>query len=322
MGGMPGTESAGKRAEFYRRYSMEKRDRYEKIYVTLHLRQRAGCSVAHKTDSSMNEYPTIAGTSGTLYLRLSADSLCLARYERGREPRFEFAACRVRPQASLSVNLREACRTEPLLQQAASGCVNVLVVGAVTTVPLAEFQEEDCERIYDYCFPVGRRRRVFYDMLPASNVALLFALDEDICRTVEDAFPNVRYVSAQTAVLRHFAEKGLAVGQKRVFVHLHERTADVAIYEDHRLLMLNTYAAAEAVDVAYYTLNVAQNTGADSTATPIYVAGAAALRDAAVAELRKYAGNVCPVNPTAEFNRHIAAVTPGVPYDLTALLTD
>lgn len=270
----------------------------------------------------MTEHHTTTGTSDTLHLRLAPDSICLARYEPGREPRFEFSACSVRPQASLSVNLRDACRTEPLLQSFKPDRVNVLVAGAVTGVPLADFQEEDCDSLYDYCFPAERKRRVFYDLLPVCNASLLFALDEDICRTVEDIFPNVRYVSAQTAVLRHFAEKGLSTGQKRVFVHWHENMADVVIYENRRLLVLNTYSADEASDVAYYTLNVAQNMGVDSATAPIYVAGATELRDAATAELRKYAGNVCPVNPSAEFNRHIAAVTPGVPYDLTALLID
>lgn len=269
----------------------------------------------------MNDPFTASELPETLYLRLSEDSLCFARYEHGREPNFVFSPYRVRPQTSLAVNLREACRTEEILKAPVSR-VYVLVVAAVTAVPLADFQEEDCGRIHGFCFPSERKRRVFYDILPASNVALLFALDEDICRAIEDMFPNVRYVSAQTAVLRHFAEKGMASGSKRVFVHRHGHVADVAIYEDHRLLMLNTYAANEAVDVAYYTLNAAQNLGVDCTTTPFYVTGTMEDRDNAAAELQKYVAEVCSVNPTGEFNRHAAAVTPDVPYDLTALLAD
>lgn len=269
----------------------------------------------------MNEPHTASDLPGTLYLRLSEDSLCFARYEHGREPHFSFAPYHIKPQASLTVNLRDACHTENILK-APIDRVNVVVVGAVTAVPLADFQEEDCERIHGFCFPTDRKRRVFYDILAASNVALLFALDEDVCRAMEDMFPDIRYVSAQTAVLRHFAGKGVTTGSKRVFVHRHEHVADVAIYEDHRLLMLNTYEAEEAVDVAYYTLNAARNLAVDCASTPFYVTGSVEDREKAATELRKYVADVCPVNPTGEFNRHIAAVTPGVPYDLTALLTD
>ena len=269
----------------------------------------------------MNAHFTASERPETLYLRLSEDSLCFARYEHGREQNFVFSPYHVRPQTSLAVNLREACRTEEILKAPVSR-VHVLVVAAVTAVPLADFQEEDCERIHGFCFPSERKRRVFYDILPACNVALLFALDEDICRTIEDVFPEVRYVSAQTAVLRHFAEKGMASGCKRVFVHRHEHVADVALYEDHRLLMLNTYTAKAAVDVAYYTLNAAQNLGVDCATTPFYVTGTPEDRESTVPELQKYVAEVYSVNPTGEFNRHAAAVAPDVPYDLTALLAE
>ena len=33
-------------------------------------------------------------------------------------------------------------------------------------------------------------------------------------------------------------------------------------------------------------------------------------------ELRRFADEVIAIQPTAEFNRHVIAGTPGVPYDL------
>ena len=136
-----------------------------------------------------------------LYLRLSAGSLSMAQYELGREPYFAFSTYRLRTETSLTVNLQHARETEEILSRLTSG-IEVLVTGPVVAVPLADFREEDCDALYNYCFASHVRRRVFYDTLPLANAILLFALDEDKCTAIEDVFGEVHYRSAQTAVLR------------------------------------------------------------------------------------------------------------------------
>lgn len=259
--------------------------------------------------------------STTLYLRLSDSQLCFARYEGGREPRFSFSVYKMRPHASLTVNLREAMDTEPILRSPI-GTVQILVTSPVTPVPLADFQEEYCETLYDFCFPRETRRRVFYDVLPTSNVVLLFALNEAICHTLEETFDSVHYVAALTPVLRHFSTKGTAVHDKRLFAYCHEQQVDVAAFDHSRLLLVNTFDAHAPVDVAYYLLNAARHLGIDPRRTPFYVAGTPHVRNNVAAELRKYAAQVLPVVPAGEFNRHVVARTDDVPYDLTTLLIE
>ena len=257
--------------------------------------------------------------SDTLYLRLSDTHLSFARFDGGREPHFEFSSYRMRPHTSLTVNLREAESTESILQ-APVGRVQALVTGAVTPVPLADFQEEDSEVLYDFCFPGEKKRRIFYDLLPTANVVLLFALEETVCHALEEAFGNVHYVSSLTPVLRHFSTKGSAVQEKRLFAYLHEQAADIAVFEKSRLLLANTFHIHAPVDAAYYILNAAKQLGMPPLQTPFYLAGPAGQRDGVATELRKYATNVYPILPASEFNRHPVAATEGVPYDLATLL--
>jgi len=259
----------------------------------------------------------------TLHLRISEQELCFARYELRREPVFAFAACPIRPRTSLTAALREACDTEPMLQQPVEK-VEVLVPGAVTAVPLADFQEEDCERIYDYCFsPDEGRRHVFYDVLPQSNAVLLFALDRDTCRTLERTFGEVHYTASLTHLLKHFSGKRLRTdGGKRIFVHLHGQKADIAAFEAGRLLTVNTYDVQGEADVAYYTFCLAKHLAMDNHTDDFYVTGTTELREAAAAELRKYAREVYNLNPTGEFNRSIVSTTPDVPYDLMVTLLE
>lgn len=256
----------------------------------------------------------------TLYLRLGDDEICFARYEARRETYFEFAPYSVRPNASLAVNLREAKISEPILSAPISK-VQVPVVGATTPVPLADFQEEDCETLYNYTFPSETPRRVFYDVLPSANAVLLFSLDETTCRILEEEFGNVHYVSALTPVLRHFSVKGMSAA-KRLFAYVQGGMLSVAVFEESKLVVTNTYRMANPVDAAYYVFNVASHQAMKPEEAAFYVAGGPEERESISAELRKYAANVYTINPAGEYNRHIVAMTSGVPYDLMTLLLD
>ena len=76
----------------------------------------------------------------------------LARYEIHRSAEFQFSTFRLRPQASFTMNLREACDTETLLQGPAPD-TQIIVWGETTLVPMAAFQEEEVEDTYNFCFP-------------------------------------------------------------------------------------------------------------------------------------------------------------------------
>lgn len=261
-------------------------------------------------------------TPRTLYMRLSEQGMCFARYEARRETYFSFSPFPVRQRASLAVNLREALQAEEILQAPVEH-VQVLVSTPAIPVPLADFQEEDCETIYNYCFTPDARRRVFYDAVSATSTVLLFALEEMTCHVIEDAFnSNVHYISATTPVLKHFATKGnQGEREKRLFIYCHEQTAEIFLFEESRLIALNAYSVQAPTDVAFYAFNLACMHAANLQEAPVYVAcNEQALKDAICTELQKYAANVRPVNPGAEFNRHIVAVTPAVPYDLINLL--
>lgn len=253
-----------------------------------------------------------------LYIRLSDTDIHFARFDNHDSQTFRFNTYHLRPQISLIMNLRNALENVELLRDY-KGSVEVLVNTPVTPVPLADFQEEDCTTLYDFCFTEEERHRVFYDTIPAANAVLLFGLGEAVCHAIEDAFGEVRYSSSRTALLQHFATKALETGtqRRRLFVYTHEGMIDVAVFDDARLLMFNTYNVRTLTDVAYYTFNLARHLGFAPQTEPIYVAGEELLRTPVVEELQKYASHVFAVNPAADFNRHVAATTAGIPYDMT-----
>lgn len=258
-----------------------------------------------------------------LHIRISETDLCFAQYEAGQTGAFSLVPYHVRPQASLTVNLREAMEKVPLLQNKFRK-VKVHVKGPVTPVPLAEFQEEDVEPTYHYCFSGGTGCRVFYDTVPVSNTVLLFALSEAACRTLEETFGDtVHYTSTLTPLLKDFANRGLGVGTangRRIFVYVHEDVIDVAVMDDTRLVVLNTYPVRTLADVDYYTFNLAHHLGVDVLSAPVFVAGVPLKRDPVADELKKYAAKVYTVYPPAEFCEGGTQHDSDVPYDLVCAL--
>lgn len=255
-----------------------------------------------------------------LYIRISHTDICFASYDATQAEQFQFQTFHMRPQVSLMVNLRQAVQQIPMLQQEYNR-VEVFVNAPVTPVPLTEFQEEDVEATYRFCFSQSQTQRVFYDTVPAANVVLLFALPNDTCRTLDDIFPNVRYNASLTPVVQHFAKKATSLStDKRVFVNTHAGAIDVIVFADNHLLMLNTYEVRTLADADYYLFNMLRHLAVDINTTPIFVSGDPGLRNPLIEELQHYAPKVFPVNPAAEFNRHIVSTTEQVPYDLVCAM--
>lgn len=257
----------------------------------------------------------------TLYLRLSSSSISYACYEAGRSDSFRFDSHPLDARQTLAANLLEVREAIATAGQASARRIEVLADVPVTPVPLAEFQEEDTESLWRDCFSNDGTERVFYDTVPAVNVITVYALPAAVCQAVVEVFGPVTFRASLSAVMQHFAGKALSVTTGiRLFVQLRPNRADVLAYEGSRLLMVNTYDVRSLTDIDYYALNLAQHLGADLTTVPLFVAGDRENRDQAVTELRRYASHVYPVNPEADFNRHPAAMLPGVPFDLMCAL--
>ena len=255
-----------------------------------------------------------------LFVRLG-DGIDFARYDARQPESFSFFAYDVNPTASLAVNLRTALDTLPPADNTVTDAQVLVAASPVTLVPLAHFREEDCAALYGYCFPESQGCEVYYDVLPMANAVLLFALQRQLARTLEDAFGSVHYVSALTPLMRHFADKSSQGGQ-RLYAYAAEGRLHLSVFEGGRLLMANSYRMQAPTDAAYYLLNMARRTGTDPQTATFYVAGSSDLRDAILGELRKYVRQVNAIHPAAEFNRHPVVRNKQVPYDLACFLLE
>lgn len=214
----------------------------------------------------------------------------------GEEPRF--APWEVRGSSSLGINLREACDREPLLALPAER-TEVMLGSPVVAVPLDDFDEEQCEPLWNYVVPRRGGERIFYDTLPQADCVLLYSADEDACRAFEDSFGEVHFTACLTHVLRKYMSEHTvpAVGGCHGIIHLHESAADVAIFDEHSLLAVNTFVVNQPGDVAYYALNLSQSVGLNPAVDKLRVCG----DDVAVRETLRTLRQFCPgVEPMGE----------------------
>lgn len=264
------------------------------------------------------------------YLRLDDHSLTLATYthhrvEEANDQAPLFLQQALSPSLPLEQQLRQLRAGHPCFAQIQS--MQVLVVGACTLVPLAEFDEEQCEQLYRFCV-VGEeqpksRLRVFYDILPSSNVALIFALDEAKCKAIESEFGEVYYVSAFTATLRHLSSKTDPLHLHRSYLYCRDGATDIAVFEGQRLQLFNSFPTLTAKDAAYYTFALLQSLGLSPNTTPIAIYGHSPLCEPTLQEVQRYAPHVGQLHLTAEHLRHPVAQLDGIPFDLaTQIILD
>ena len=254
-----------------------------------------------------------------LTLRISPTTLSAACLEQGKP--FTFTPIPLQSHRSLIANLQDAAATIPVLKERnPSEAIQILVVGNVTPIPLADFQEEDCDAFYNYCFKPTVPHRVFYDVVPSANLMLVFGLPESTCKAIEEALGEVHYVAALTPVLKQFIHKSALTLGAQLYIFAHEKSVDMTLLDGARMLILNSYEVASASDAAYYAFNIINHHGLKPQDTPIHIAGIPELRNPLIAEFGKFAPQAVPILPSIDFNHHEIASTDGMTYDLLAFL--
>ena len=280
-------------------------------------RKRGKHNLPHASNPAQPSH--IPHAPAMLTLRISPTTLSVACLEQGKP--FAFSPIPLQSHRSLIANLQEAVSTNPVLSERnLSAPTQVLVVGNVTPIPLADFQEEDCDAFYNYCFKPTVPHRVFYDVVPSANLMLVFGLPEATCKAIEEALGEVHYVAAMTPVLKQFVQKSTQEPGVQLYIYMHEKIVDIVLLDNGRLLITNSYEVHSAADAAYYAFNIINHHGLKAQDTPIHIAGTPELRNPLIAELGKFASHTLPILPSIDFRHHEIASTEGMTYDLMAFL--
>lgn len=226
---------------------------------------------------------------------------------------------------SLATNLQETRSAIPMLQHAPHENVQVMIAGNFTFVPIADFQEEDCRTIYEYCFPPKENDsplRIMYDTIPSADTVIIFAAKEEDCLAIEtEITTDVHYMAAMTPILRHITSRipSATIRHRRLYVYCHPGRIEVVVTDKSRLLMANTYTTLSDDDIAYYVLSVAQSMGLSLAEDTFYVGGDKRTCERTITRLNQFVQHVSRINPAREFEA-IKDSENDIPYEIITLM--
>ena len=260
-------------------------------------------------------------TNKSLSIRVCSNGLSFCTYAPGQEEPFEYKVWDVNHTISLAANLKAALMNEPMLKQAYQR-VNVLnTTPHFTTVPVAAFQKEDIQAVYQFTFPKDTSQHVTYNVLRRSGIAIVFGLDRNIRQLLLDEFPRARLYASASTLIEFFGEKSLIGSGKKMFVYLHEKEMTLYAFEQGRMLFVNTFEATSVADIQYYTLNVWQQLGFDQVDDALFVVGDIEQRMTELAEKIKYfLQHVSVIDRSEDFKDRLTMGNHFIPYDLQTLL--
>ncbi|MCF0235223.1 MAG: DUF3822 family protein [Bacteroidaceae bacterium] len=209
-----------------------------------------------------------------------------------------YGQCAINQSLSIHSKLKELKASLSIDEQATM--LRAIVESPVTLMPISEFDESHCELAYKFCVTgentLEQPLRVFYDVLPGPGAAIIFALNQHLCQEIEQVFGETHYVSYLTPLLKALASHSTHLGKRRIYVNCRALKADVVLMDEQRILLLNSYDIQGAMDMAYYTLNIAQKMGLSLSETPIFVMGAESMREEVIHSLRQFAPHTDQLN--------------------------
>lgn len=257
----------------------------------------------------------------SLSIRVCSNGLSFCTYEPGSEVPFVYKEWTMNHTVSLAANLKEALLKEPLLQEEYQR-VNVLVTTPrFTTVPVAAFDKDHVENFYRCAFPKDGPCRVSYNVLRRSGIAIIFGLDKIVYQLILDDFPRARFYASSSTLIEFFAERSLFGSGKKMFVYVHEKEMTVYVFDQGRMVFVNTFKAWLVTDMQFYVLNVWKELGMSQIDDTLLVVGDKEERCKDFADkIGYFLQNVTIIDRSEDFKEKITEGNTVIPYDLQTLL--
>jgi len=256
-----------------------------------------------------------------IIIRIGKQSLSFAAIGGSSEDSIRFEPYVVKVGASMAANLREAFKTESLIDGDIREA-QVLLDTPAMLVPLEQFGEEEMAQQMDYVFPAGmEKREVLYNVLPSQNAVCIFAANKDLHNVIGDRFEKAQFIQAATPVWQYLHQRSFTGHRNKLYGYFHDKQADILCFQQNRFKFCNTFDTTSGYDALYFLLYVWKQLHMAPERDEIHLVGDIPQQEWLVAELKAYMERAYVINPTADFQQAPATKVAGMPYDLMTFLT-
>jgi hypothetical protein len=251
-------------------------------------------------------------------IRVSKGSLAFAIADKKSEEQLSFSPYTIKSGVSTSANLREAFKTEDLLQHPTTRA-RVLVNAPALLLPIEEYDEKSCETLYMHSFPDTEGCNIMSNVLPDLNAVALFAVNKDLKLVVEDHYPDVKFTLLMLPVWRYMHNRSFIGIRRKLFAYFHDHQLELFSFERNRFVFSNRYEVKHAKDALYFILFVWRELALDQQKDELYLSGDIIDREALMQQLQLHLRKTSVINPSADFNRAPMTNIKGITMDLLTL---
>ena len=256
-------------------------------------------------------------THKRLVIRLAHNTLSVSTI--AADGTVDFLPYVVKSGISMAANMREAFKTEAMLQKSYDKTV-VMVESPVLMLPADLYEEDSIDMIYNHAFTDCRTSAVLTNVLPDLSAVAIFSINKDLKMVITDHIPTARFICAVAPVWRYLHRRSFTGARSKLYGYFHDKRLEVFSFNQHRFKFCNSFDAANAQDSLYYLLYVWKQLMLKPEFDEMHLVGDIPERDWMLDELKRYLKRAYCINPSGDFNRSPIAQIKGMPYDLMTYL--
>lgn len=198
---------------------------------------------------------------------------------------------------SLTANLKQAVHTLEWWGRPFRRVHTLVGSKRFTLLPLELFEDEQAEEQFHYNHPRRDHELVMYNILPHSNLVVVFGMDNYVHHFLSTAYPEMRYYAQSSPLIECFAGKSRLGNSRKLYVHLAPQGFEAYAFDRGRLLLGNHFDATETADMLYYIFYIWKQLDLEQERDELHLAGDLSRKEQLLPELRKYIRQVYVMTP-------------------------
>ena len=229
---------------------------------------KRNCNFAIQTCHIMQTpYPSTP-TSDILVIRIGQDTLSVLSKKGSMPP--ATATWEMKSGISVSANLREALKTQPLLRSGEKA--TILVDAPTLVVPEDEFSADQSAACFTYTISGHDRDLKKHTVVKGLHAVVVFAIEKDLETVVSDHFTQYSFLPASVPMWEHLARQRSS-HRRTLYGYFHDGKLDLVSFDKGRFLFCNTFSAAHVHDAVYYVLYAFSQMGMKAERDEVVIAG-------------------------------------------------
>lgn len=249
-----------------------------------------------------------------LIIRISNDSLTITK-DLGEKQGICHEPYDVKGGISMAANLREAFKTNSLLQQADEKVMVILDVPTLI-LPLEDFQKEEMEEQYRYVFPSSEGEAVEMCVLPSFRNAAVFSINKDLKTVLYDHFREVKLKPVMASVWEYLLKRSYGGNNKKLYAYFHDGKMELCSFARNRFTFVNSYEVDNHHDALYFILGAWKQIGATAMVDDLFIIGRVPEKEELTNEAKQFLARVFHINPSTDFSRSDVTQNIALPLDL------